>query len=353
MINGKIIRVVVAEDSPTARMLIVAMLESDPDITVVGQARTGAEAVTMVEQLAPDLVTMDVQMPELDGLEATKRIMNRSPRPIIIVSSQAREREVALSLEAMRAGALLVLAKPEGAQSAAFEGDRRQLVSMVKAMAQVKVVRRWGARESSDGAPQLTLPQTTRSAGLVRLVAIAASTGGPAALRDILSALPAQFPVPILVVQHIAKGFVAGLAQWLNASSHLSVKVAEDGEVARRGSVYVAAEDQHLGVTAVGKELRIALSRGDPIGSFRPSATAMFQSVASLGKGVLAVILTGMGDDGVAGLRAVRASGGHVLAQDEASSVIYGMPREAIRAGVADAVVPLLEMPRRMVEAVA
>jgi two-component system chemotaxis response regulator CheB len=344
------IRVLVAEDSPTARRLLVEMLTSDPGITVVGEARNGLEAVEMAERLRPDLITMDVQMPELDGLEATMRIVGKVPTPIIIVSSQANASEVELSLEATRAGALMVLPKPEGPLSPRFREQQEQLVAMVKAMSDVKVVRRWGASTPAKGHRAIGTPPS-RSAERPRVIAIGASTGGPAALRDVFSVMPPNFSLPVLVVQHISKGFVNGLANWLAANTRLQVRVATASDVAKPGVVYLAPDDQHLGIREDG---RIELTSGPPIGSFRPSATHLFQSAArAYGGRVTAVILTGMGDDGVTGLRAVHAAGGLVVAQDEASCVVYGMPREAVRAGVVTVVLPLSEIASRLVEVVA
>lgn len=345
------IRVVVAEDSPTARHLLVAMLESDPALKVVGEATNGRQAVEMVERLSPDLVTMDVEMPEVDGLAATQQIMMRRPTPIIVVSSLARERAVSLSFEATRAGALLVLPKPESPTASGFEGQRAELVAMAKAMAAVKVVRRWGApapvqrpRPPAEG----TRPAPART---IRLVAIAASTGGPAALREVLAALPPRFRVPVVVVQHIAPGFVQGLATWLASETRHPVRLATGGETAHIGHVYLAPDDHHLQVHANGYgPVRISLSEASPIGGFRPSATPLFESAAALGPEVLACILTGMGSDGVTGLHAVHAGGGRVLAQDEATSVVWGMPREAVRAGLADEVLPLAQIGPRIAE---
>ena len=357
------IRVLVAEDSATARALLVSLLAAEPDVLVVGEATTGREAVEMTERLLPDLITMDVQMPVMDGLEATKQIMVRSPRPIIIVSSTARGDDVELSLEAMRAGALMVLPKPEGPSTPGFDADRRQLVSMVRAMSQVKVVRRHGsvAPFSADTPPQhpvwIVPPRSAsaRSSALIKLVAIGASTGGPAAIRTILADLPRDFPVPILVVQHIAHGFTAGLAHWLGGDTPLRVKVAEFGERTEAGTVYIAPDDRHLGCQLDGAgDIRIKLDNAAPVGAFRPSVSYLFQSVAdTLGAAALGVILTGMGDDGVAGLRVMKACNARVFAQDEASSVIYGMPREAARAGVVDAVLGLNSIARRLAEVVA
>jgi two-component system chemotaxis response regulator CheB len=351
------IRVLVAEDSATARALLVALLTAEPDIVIVGEARTGAEAVVMARRLLPDLVTMDVHMPELDGLEATKQIMTQSPRPILIVSSAAGT-DVELSLEATRAGALMVIAKPQGVGSPGHEGDRRQLVSMVRALAQVKVVRRHGAATPTRGTSTQwsgSAPAPMPRAGeRFELLAIAASTGGPAALRTILAALPATFPLPVLVVQHIARGFTGGLAHWLGGDAAMRVKVAELGELAEPGVVYIAPDDRHLGVRRDGDgRLRIQLDNAPPVGTFRPSASYLFQSCAEqLGPAALALILTGMGDDGVEGLRHLRRAGGRILAQDEASSVIYGMPREARRAGVVDQIVGLDEVAPRLQELV-
>ncbi len=342
------IRVVVAEDSLTVRELLVEILQSDSEIAVVGQAKNGAEAVQLTARLKPDLVTMDIHMPIMDGFEATKEIMVQVPTPILIVSSSVSGRDVELSLNAMRAGALMVITKPDDPQSARFDGCREELVAMAKAMARVKVVRRW-APESRGvvpaAAPRLVPP------GPVRLVAVAASTGGPAVLQRILAALPRDFAVPILVVQHIATGFVPGLVDWLSASCNLRVKVAEHGERLVERTVLLAPDDRQLGVTRDGW---VVVADAPPVNGFRPSGTYLFSAAAqAYGPAVAAVILTGMGNDGVEGLKAVRAAGGRVLAQDESSSVVYGMPGEAVAAGVVDAVVAIDEIAPRLVDLLA
>jgi two-component system, chemotaxis family, protein-glutamate methylesterase/glutaminase len=351
------IRVLVAEDSPTARALLVGMLESDPELQVVAQARDGIEAVEMAERVRPDLITMDVQMPRMDGLTATQAIMSRFPTPIIVVSSQADRRQAELSLEATSAGALIVLPKPVGPNAPGFAAQRDQLVSMAKAMAKVKVVRRWSSTGGRTATPS-SVPRftgRTPAANRTQLIAIGASTGGPAALRDIFAALPQDFPVPIVVAQHIAKGFVGALAHWLDGAGKIAVTVATEGQQLRPANVYLAPDDAHLGVRASRDgAFSAALSQAPAVGSFRPSATHLFQSVATAsGAATTAVILTGMGDDGVRGLAAVRAAGGQVIAQDEASCVIYGMPREAVRAGVVDIVAPLADIAACLVQVVA
>jgi two-component system chemotaxis response regulator CheB len=326
-----VIRVLVAEDSHTVRQLLVELLQSDPEITVVAEASNGAEAVELADRLRPDLITMDVHMPLLDGLGATKAIMTRCPAPIVIVSASSSKPDVERALSALRAGALAVVEKPDNPLHAQFNGRRERLIAMVKAMSQVKVVRRWSARRTVAGSAQV---RPAARVGGLRVVAMAASTGGPAVLQRLLGDLPGDFPVPILVVQHIATGFIAGLAEWLDAGCDVRVKVAEHGEPLVPHTVYLAPDDRHLRVAEPG---RVALSTDPPIGGFRPSGTALFGSAAAaFGPGVAAVILTGMGSDGAEGLKAVRAAGGYVIAQDEASSIVYGMPQRAVEAGVVD-----------------
>ena len=337
------IRVLVAEDSLTVRELLVAILERDAEFRVVGQAKNGREAVELARELRPDLITMDVHMPEMDGFAATKEIMVEAPTPIIIVSSSSRGRDVDLSLNALRAGALMVVPKPDDPTSPIFNGKQEQFLSMAKAMAGVKVVRRWGprtARRRSAPGPSLGAVVAPR------LIAIAASTGGPAALQRVLGDLPGDFPVPVLVVQHIARGFTEGLTDWLGASSPLRVRLAEHRERLEPRTVYVAPDDRQLGV---GDGERLEVVDAPPIGGFRPSASHLFESAArKFGAAVTAVILTGMGSDGVAGLHRVRDAGGHVIAQDRATSVVYGMPHAAVEAGVVDAVLPIEAIAERL-----
>ena len=340
------IRVLVAEDSATMRELLVAVLTSDPELIVAGEAKNGLEAVEMARRLRPDVIVMDVRMPVMDGLEATKRIMVEVPTPIVIVSGSFDVRDIEVSMHALRLGALSVLPKPPGPESPAFAEAAREFAATVKAMAQVKVVRRWPERPGVPGPVVARVARAERA----RVIAITASTGGPAALSRLLSGLPGDLPVPVLVVQHMAPGFVAGFAGWLNSVSSLRVKVAEDREPLEPGIVYLALDGCHLGVAG---QAAIRLSGEAPIEGFRPSGTHLYRSVAaSFGPSVLAVILTGMGEDGVAGLRAVRDAGGRVFAQDEASSVVFGMPGKAAEAGLADAMFPVEEMAARMLEEV-
>lgn len=341
------IRTLVAEDSITTRELLVAVLRSDPDVEVVGEAKDGLEAVEMTKQLRPHVVTMDIQMPRVDGFEATRRIMVEAPTPIVVVSASVDVRAVEVSMHALRAGALTVLPKPPGPEAPDFEEQAKRFLDTVKAMSQVKVVRRWARATEAVRVAPLHGGAGARP----RIIAIGASTGGPAALARIFSELPGDLPVPILVVQHISKGFISGLAAWLNTVSTLPVQVARDGEPLLPRTVYLAPDDGHLGVAA--DRSCISITRSQPIGGFQPSVTHLFESIAgTYGNAAMALILTGMGTDGVDGLRAVRRAGGRVIGQDEETSVVFGMPGAAVAAGLVDVTLPIEAIAARIVEKV-
>lgn len=329
--KGQRVRVVVAEDSLTARHLLVTLLSDDLAIEVVGQAANGIEALDLTRRLRPSVIVMDIRMPVMDGFEATKRIMIEAPTPVIIVTAAT---EVEFGLRAVQLGALTLLPKPTAPGDPAFPAQAARLVSLVKAFSDVQVVRR---RRDAD----LTAPVGRAAAadGTVEIVAVAASTGGPAALYELLERLPSNSATPFLVVQHIAEGFTAGLVSWLSSGTSLPVKVAEHGERLAAGTIYVAAEQRHLEVTGHGT---VALSNEPAVGGFRPSATVLFRSIAATyGPAAAAVVLTGMGRDGFEGVLAMREAGGRVLAQDEASSVVFGMPGAVVAGGLADVVGPV------------
>lgn len=328
------IRVLVVEDMPTARQLLVGILSADPELEVVGQAADGAEALARVRALRPDAITMDVMMMPVDGIQATAQIMAERPTPIVIVTS-LDVNEVTLSMKALAAGALAALPKPRGPGSPGFADDARRLVTTVKAMSRVALLRR---PEPANRAAPPPAP-APREGPRGRVVAVAASTGGPAALQRILARLPAGFQAPVLVVQHIALGFSEGFARWLAAAGPLRVRVATDGMPLEAGVVHVAPDDRHLGVTADGA--RATVSTAAPVGGFRPSGTPLFRSVAAaFGPGAVGVILSGMGRDGVDGLADIRRAGGRIVAQESASCAVDGMPGAAQAAGLADAVLP-------------
>ena len=328
------IRVLVADGSVVERERIIALLRADPDIEVVGEVAGSAAVVETAKRLRPDVIALGARIPGGGGFEATKEIMIEAPTPVVIVSDETDARQVEASILALRAGALAVVARPLAFHNGESALVSQRFVSTIKAMAQVKVVRHW--REHSRASP---ISLAAAPGAPPQIVAIAASTGGPAALQNVLSELPADFPAPILVVQHIADGFVDGLVNWLNVLCSLKVKVAVQGEPLMPHMVYLAPDGSHLGVSG---RSRILLSHADPIGGFRPSATFLFESVANaFGASSLHVILTGMGQDGVAGLMTARAVGGRIVAQDEASSVVFGMPGAAVAAGIVHSIVPL------------
>lgn len=323
------VRVLVADDSATARCLLVELLSRDPGVALVGEAADGAEAVRLTERLRPSLVLMDVHMPVVDGVEATKRIMRSVPTPVIMVTAHTRPSDVVAGLEAIRFGALTVLPKPPGPGLPGHEASARHLVTMVKALADVRVVRHRGR------------PAPARR-DTVDVVGVAASTGGPPALARFLQHLPADLSVPVVVVQHLVDGFLPGLAGWLRTELPFPVGIARDGERMEPGAVHLAPDGHHL---EVDPGLRARLTKAAPVGGFRPSADVLFASLATgFGQAAVGVVLTGMGRDGLQGLTQLRDAGGRVLAQDEQTSVVFGMPGVVARAGVAHLVAPVEQL---------
>lgn len=325
-------RVLVADDSATFRALLCRVFDADPSLKVVGEARDGREAIELAKRLKPDVITMDVHMPITDGFEAIRRIMETVPRPIVVVSGALDPRDVKAAFRAIEAGALAVVGKPVAPNHPGFDSAVREILDTVKLMSGVKVVRRRGTRTPS--APNL--PRGPRRP--VELVAIGASTGGPAALETILRDLPADLPAPVVVVQHITGGFEQGLVDWLQGVTPLYVRLAAARLPLRPGEVVISETSRHLLVSRDGSRL----GKNDLVDGHCPSASVLFSSVASSwGEKALGVILTGMGRDGTSGLRELKQAGGTVIAQDAATSVVHGMPAAAEKAGVVDHVLPL------------
>lgn len=328
------VRVLIVEDSPVQQALLGHILSSDPDVNVIGTANNGIEALNFLEQQKPDVVTMDLNMPKMSGLEATRRIMETYPVPIVIVSANWDPQEVATTFRAMEAGALTGVEKPRGIGHKHFEATAQQLVQTVKLMSEVKVVRRWPRLQTIQPHPQTPPVGEFRRPNVdIKLVAIGASTGGPPVLQTILSRLPKDFSVPILIVQHIATGFLPGLAEWLGQASRFPIRVPAHGDFLLPGHAYLAPDGLHLGVT---QSNRAILSQVQPENNLRPAVSYLFRSVADqLGKQAVGVLLTGMGRDGAAELRLLRDRGAVTIAQDKESSVVHGMPGEAIQLNAA------------------
>lgn len=331
------IKVLVVEDSPVVREFLVHILGSDPAIRVVGTAHDGEEAIEAIARTQPDVITMDVHMPKMNGLDATRRIMETCPTPIVVVSGSTDPREVATTFEAMEAGALAVLRRPAGLGHPDYEATARELVQTVKLMSEVKVVRRW-PRARRDAVARPAQARLDHAPGKVRIVALGASTGGPPVLQTILSQLPGDFPAPVLVVQHMAAGFVRGFIEWLAHSSRLSIHLAAHGEQILPGHVYVAPDELQMKVERGG---RIALTRDAPENGLRPAVSYLFRSVAEVyGSDAVAGMLSGMGRDGADELKLLKDMGAATFAQDKDSSVVHGMPGEAIKLGAATFVLP-------------
>ena len=326
------VKVLVVDDSPVVREFLVHILSADPGIHVVAAVSDGEEALASVQRTRPHVVTMDIHMPKMDGLEATRGIMESHPTPIVIVSGSSTVNEATMAFRAMEAGALAVVRRPTGLGHPDHEATAAELVQAVKLMAEVKVVRRWprahrGTMVSpiarAGGEEPERLPEE------FSLVAIGASTGGPLVLQRILSALAQGFPLPVLIVQHMSPGFLDGFAEWLGHSSGFPVRVARQGELILSGHAYVAPDGFHM---EVGSRDRITLSHGEPENGLRPSVSCLFRSVARVyGEQAVGVLLTGMGKDGAEELRQMKEKGAVTIAQDEESCVVYGMPGEAVR----------------------
>jgi len=326
------LRVLVADDSPTARRQLAAMVESDPRFALAGVAEDGEQAVEMAVRLAPDVMTMDLRMPRLDGVAATEQIMASRPCPIVVVSA-ANASDTSLGFRALRAGAVEIVAKPEGLDD---RNARRTILDTLAVMAEVKVVHRWRPRQSP--------PVSSRARASV--VGVCASTGGPPALEAILRRI-GGVAAPVLVVQHIVNGFAPSLASWLSGTSEVPVELAKDGAPLVGGRVYLAPDDRHLCV----RDNEIALVDAPPVRHHRPSGDLLFSSLAArFGSSAVGVILTGMGSDGANGLRELHARGGRVLAQEPASCVIASMPDAAIEAGAVDEVLDVCAIARRIRE---
>lgn len=339
------VRVFIVDDSPLARLAIKRTLSHDPAFEVAGEARDGVQALRDVPRTRPDVVLMDVTMPQLDGIETTAALMSRDARPTLIVSDLVGV-DAALNFRALEAGALDLVPKPT-LEEIQDERRGRTWLRRVRLLAGVPVITRRGsgARAAAASPPPL---ETARRERAVSLVAVGASTGGPPAIHELLRGLGPQRPWPVLIVQHIVPGFAAGFARWLSETTGTPVRLAADGEEPRSGVAYVAPDGAHLTV----RESRLGLEKSPPERGHRPSVDVLFGSIARSGwaRNTAAVLLTGMGDDGARGLGALRAAGAWTVAQDEKSSVVYGMPRVAAEAGAACEVLALQQIAPRVLQ---
>ena len=365
------IRVVIVDDSTLMQRVLTGLLQQDPAIRVVGTASNGREAIAMVERLRPDLVTMDVRMPVMDGLATTEYLMAHCPTPILVLTASLGRYDIDITFKMLGAGALDVVEKPRSDDPMALARASFDIIRRVKLIARVKVVRHlrgWRRAEdarmpvghaatpvasyaSAGSRPTNTAPMThVQPEGTFPVILIGASTGGPRVVNEILRSLPATFPAAVLVVQHIAEGFSAGMAEWLGMACLMPVVVAIEHTAVRPGKVLIAPDRCDLLLQPDG---RVHLSHSSVLLQ-RPSVDVAMQAAAAVfGARCLGVLLTGMGRDGAHGMLTIRRAGGHTIAQDAATSAIFGMPRAAIELGAAAEVLPASQIAPRLVELVA
>lgn len=354
MLKGKRapIRVLIVDDSATIRELLVAILQNTGDIQVVGTGTNGEDAVRLVKRLRPDVVTIDVRMPKMDGLEATQQIMRECPTPIVIVSASMKPNDQDLTFQALQAGALTAINTP-GLDD---PSTCAKVVETIRIMSGVPVIHHWGRIKSQPAASDAGKSKAaTREVELAEvqdqetdIIGIAASTGGPSALSAVLHLLSPDFPLPILVVQHISSGFAMGLAEWLSTQVKLRVEVAAHGDILQPGVLMLAPDDYHIQINEHGI---IELSKAEPYKRLRPSANVLFESLARVfGPRAMGIILTGMGDDGVNGLHELHKAGGMTIAQDEDSCVVFGMPQQAVYRNAVNHVLNLEQIARLLAQ---
>lgn len=337
---ARLVRILIVDDSAVARRILRAQLEASGEIAVIGEARNGRQAVEMAQRLRPDLITMDLEMPVMNGLDAIEEIMALRAVPILVVTEAA---DAGPACEAVRRGALEVALKADYSieQVAA-------LVARIRLLAGVAMITRRRSAASALGPPPVPerrvalVPPVQHKQGAKRVIGIAASTGGPQALAQILPRFSADFPAPILVAQHISDGFAAGMAEWLAGLCLLPVRLASGGEPLEPGVIWLSPSESNL---TVNEAHHLELCRREEGGVYRPSCDVLFDSLArAVGEHAVGVVLTGMGRDGLIGLEAICRAGGVTLAQDEASSTVFGMNRRAIEAGVVQSVLPVGEI---------
>lgn len=349
------IRVLIVEDSPVVQQHLEFILKSDPSIEIVGIAENGNEAIEMVKTKKPDVITMDIHMPKLDGITATRLIMENYPTPIVIVSSSFLDDEVASTFQAVEAGALAVLHRPAGIGHPDFQKTASELITSVKLMSEVKVVKRTfrkmhatsptdtnssknelpsGEKQKFDYSAyhnhsKVYKSKLNASHKEYKIVAIGASTGGPLVLQNILAGLGNDFKLPVLIVQHIANGFLSGFVEWLSQTTALPIHIAEHNKPILQGNIYIAPENFQMGIDAFN---RIILSKDEPENGHCPSVSYLFRSVTKAFKSnAIGVLLSGMGKDGAKELKLMKDYGSVTIVQDVESSVVHGMPGEAIR----------------------
>jgi two-component system, chemotaxis family, protein-glutamate methylesterase/glutaminase len=341
------ITILIVDDSPTQTQLLKVLFEAEKDMRVIGCAKNGEEAIDMTVKLKPDIITMDIIMPIINGFEATRWIMSNQPTPIVVISSAANDMVLNTTFLALEAGALSVLEKPEDPNSPSFPLMRQRIIDTVRNMSQIKVMTRRFHVPKKKGLPIKKIkahPITTIKIkpGQYEIIAIGVSVGGPQALKTIFSQLSASFPLPIVVVQHMTTGFIQGFTHWLNKYCALTIKNAEDNEILLGGTIYFAPDHHHLHINRRQGKLVAHLVKSAPVSGFCPSATVLLQSVAKTsGPHAIGILLTGMGNDGAQGLLELKNAKGHTLIQDKESAVVFGMAGVAHSLNAVDKIIAL------------
>jgi Chemotaxis response regulator containing a CheY-like receiver domain and a methylesterase domain len=326
------IKVLVVDDSPTIRELMTYILNSDSEIQVIGTASSGENAIKFIEKNKPDIITMDIRMPGMDGFETTRRIMEINPVPIVIITGLFNSQDVDKTFQAMEAGAVSVLEKPVGIADVDFSKVSQEIINTVKLMSEVKVVRRKTAYKKVKRNSQSCV-NSDSLLPKIKIAAIGVSTGGPPVLQTIFSKLPSNIKIPILVVQHITPGFIKGLVDWLSGVTNYPIHIATQGERVLPGHIYFAPDGYHMEIRENGY---VFLSETEKENGSRPAVSCLFRSVAKYyGKDAIGIILTGMGRDGTEELKLLKDKGAITVAQDRETSVIYGMPGEAVKLNAA------------------
>ncbi|KTD72519.1 chemotaxis-specific protein-glutamate methyltransferase CheB [Legionella tucsonensis] len=335
------IKILIVDDSPTEVALIQHIIESEKDMEVIGVAKNGKEAIELTEKLNPDLITMDIQMPIMDGLEATRIIMAKKPTPIVVISSLVNDESIHATFHILEAGALTALAKPVNIFSSSFEESRQHIVDTLRSLSDICVIKKPLKNHLIFDENKKYNTEDVKKTNY-EIIAVGASVGGPMALQTILSQLTPDFPVPIMIVQHMSRGFIRGFAQWLEENVSITVKNAINHEPLQKGTVYIAPEHQHMVIERVHEQLICKLVDGPPVSGFCPSITRLLQSVAKVcGKKAIGILLTGMSDDGAEGLLKLKEAQGHTLIQDQESSIVFGMGAVAQSLNAVDQVIEL------------
>jgi len=339
---NKKIRILIAEDSKVVTELLRSILDAEPDFEVIACVDNGNDAVKMTKKLKPDLVTMDIHMPIMNGVEATYIIMSEFPTPIVVISAHVNPEEMHNAFDALKAGALTVIEKPNDVLHAGFESTKRTLLNTLRALSEVRVTR----RRKIHKKPTLEKVIYSKSAHKVEIAGLGTSTGGPEALYFVLANLKSDIAVPIVIVQHITDGFLPGLISWLECKSNLPIHIAEDQQLLKKGHVYFAPNNFHLTIKHSLSGPIAILDDSAAVAGFKPSATKLFLSIAAAyPQNAIAGLLTGMGSDGAEGLLEIKKSGSHTFIQNESSSIVFGMPGSAKKMEAECDVVDLIHIP--------